>query len=58
MADAPVLGDAVTILLNSVLFIFVYAIMAEAYLQVSEGDTGLGGSNISATTDTGSSAKI
>lgn len=58
MVDAPVLGDVATILLNSVLFIFVYGIMAEAYLQVSERDTGLGGINTSATADTRSSPEI
>ena len=58
MVDAPILGDFATILLNSALFIFVYGIMAEAYLQVSERDTGLGGTSTSATVDTRSSPEI
>jgi len=58
MVDAPILGDVATIFLNSVLFIFVYGIMAEAYLQVSERDTGLGGTSTSATADTRSSPEI
>jgi hypothetical protein len=58
MVDAPILGDVATIFLNSVLFIFVYGIMAEAYLQVSERDTGLGGTSTSVTADTRSSPDI
>ncbi|MDZ7745862.1 MAG: hypothetical protein U5K28_04825 [Halobacteriales archaeon] len=58
IVDAPLLGDVATILLNSVLFIFVYGIMAEAYLQVSEEDNGLSGTNTSTTVDTRSSPDI
>jgi hypothetical protein len=58
MVDAPILGDVATIFLNSVLFIFVYGIMAEAYLQVSEGDTGPGGTSTSVTADTRSTPEI
>jgi hypothetical protein len=50
-ASAPVVGDVATILLNGVLFVFVYGIMAEAYLQVTESDRDRGGTNTAATAD-------
>ncbi|WP_254767322.1 hypothetical protein [Salinilacihabitans rarus] len=37
-AGAPSLGDLASVLLNSVLFVFVYGIMAAAYLQLRDGD--------------------
>lgn len=37
-AGAPALGDLTSALLNSVLFVFVYGIMAAAYLQLRDGD--------------------
>lgn len=39
-AGAPVVGDAVSIVVNSALFVFIYAVMADVYLQVRDDGTG------------------
>ncbi|WP_248898184.1 hypothetical protein [Haloplanus halobius] len=57
-ASTPALGDFATILLNSILFIFVYGIMAEAYLQVTEEASSLGGTNTSTTASTKNTPEI
>lgn len=52
LAGAAAVGDVVTIGLNSVLFMFVYGIIAEAYRQLTSGDGDRGGANAAATTGT------
>ena len=42
LAGVPVIGDVLSILVNAVLFIFIYGLLADAYLQLSaesEGET-------------------
>lgn len=43
LAGAAALGDVTTALLNGVLFVFVYAVLAAAYRQLTDEDGGLGG---------------
>jgi len=58
MAGAPALGDLATVLLNSTLFTFVYGIVAAAYLQLADGEDGLGGTSTSTTAGTGGTPEI
>lgn len=45
MANAPVLGEVVVNTLSSVLFVFIYGLMAAAYMQVrDDGSDDMGGS--------------
>ena len=52
LAGAVVLGDLVTVVANSILFVFVYGIIAAAYRQLTADDGGLGGSNVPSTVNT------
>ena len=54
LAGEPAIGDVTTALSNSILFIFVYGIMASAYRQVTDASDGLGGTGTSAAAGTGS----
>jgi hypothetical protein len=49
LAGAPALGDVATVLLNGTIFVFVYGVMAAAYLQVRQGDGSMGGPGTAAT---------
>jgi hypothetical protein len=53
LAGEPAIGDFVTALSNSILFIFVHGIMASAYRQVTDASDGLGGTGTSAAAGTG-----
>lgn len=52
LAGATAMGDVVTIALNSVLFMFIYGIVAAAYRQVAGTAGDHGGSNTATTTGT------
>ena len=52
-AGASGLGDLVSVLLNSILFTFIYSITASAYLQLNGGEGGLGGPRSAASMSTG-----
>jgi hypothetical protein len=58
LAGAAALGDVVSALLNSVLFTFVYGITASAYLQLADGEGGLGGSNTTPTATGGGTPEL
>lgn len=59
LAGASVLGDFASVVLNSVLFIFVYGITAAAYLQVADDGAGDGRSGTSdASSASSSSAEL
>lgn len=53
LAGAAVLGDFATVFMNSVLFIFVYSIMASAYRQLADEDGGFGGTETTSTAGSG-----
>lgn len=57
VAGAAAIGDLVTIGLNSILFTFVYGIVAEAYRQLTDGEGDRGGTN-TATTGTGHTPEL
>jgi len=53
LAGEAVLGDFATVFMNSVLFIFVYSIMASVYRQLVEDDSSSGGTNTTSTAGSG-----
>ncbi|MFC6988782.1 hypothetical protein ACFQJD_08780 [Haloplanus sp. GCM10025708] len=58
MAGRPALGDLVSVLFNGVVFIFVYGVMASAYLQVAESAGSLGDPGASATANAGGAPEL
>ena len=58
LAGASALGDVVSVLLNSLLFIVIYGITATAYLQLADGEGGLGGPRSSPSTSTGPDPEV
>lgn len=58
MAGAATVGDLLTIGLNSVLFTFIYGIIAEAYRQVTYADGDRGGANTATATGTGHTPEL
>ena len=58
LAGASAFGDLVSVLLNSILFTFIYGITASAYLQLSEGEGDLGGPNVTTATSSGTAPEV
>ena len=58
LAGASALGDVASVLLNSILFTFVYGITAAAYLQLTEGEGDLGGPNVTTATSSGTAPEV
>jgi hypothetical protein len=60
LAGAPALGDVASVLINGILYTFVYGIIAAAYVQVADdtGDRGPGSTAASTTPSGGNSAGL
>jgi len=58
LAGASAIGDLASVLLNSILFTFIYGITASAYLQLAEDDGDLGGPNVATATSPGTSPEV
>jgi len=58
LAGAAAIGDLATIGLNSVLFTFVYGIVADAYRQLTDGDGNRGGATTATPAETGHTPEL
>jgi hypothetical protein len=58
LAGASAVGDLVSVLLNSILFTFIYGITASAYLQLTEDEGDLGGPNVTTATNSGTAPEV
>ncbi|WP_152041726.1 hypothetical protein [Salinigranum salinum] len=58
VAGASTIGDLVSVLLNSILFTFIYGVTASAYLQLAEDDGDRGDPNVVAATSSGTAPEV